>query len=111
MSNNDLVSRLRSGGGEDRELDWEIHKYFWRHAPDYLPGKGDYPAYCSDLNAVFALVERELPGAHVTWVRAPRMSEVSIWNNEQRTDAILHSDACRALLLALLAAKDTSHGR
>lgn len=113
----DITERLRSGKGADRELDWDIHLHFWPHGSDYRPGKGDYPAYCSDLNAVFALVDRELPGAEPylncfntdkTWVK---------WMLRSKAEQLFYSGSvygpwldvsvnCRALLLALLDAKN-----
>lgn len=106
---NNLTERIRNGSGEDRELDWEIHNHFWRHAPDYLPGKGSHPDYCTDLNAVFALVERELPKVHTKLEGPDRdgFHVAQLWPepNHGAYEAWA-SDRCRALLLALLAAKE-----
>jgi hypothetical protein len=137
-----LSQRLKTGSGEDRELDRDIARFFgWRedvdvisNAPLWQKPDGRWyeketktipPAFCSDLNAVFALVARELPD----WV--PDLScelggsvkDVSwgLWGPSKKHGAgaiecqhepIIVNDYfdisahCRSLLCALLAAKE-----
>lgn len=99
-----LTERIRNGSGEDRELDWEIHKLFWPGGPDIpLEAPELTPHFTSDLNAVFALVERELPGKQWAYHFNPGDGYICQF---PPIAVAWHKDRCRAILLALLAAKE-----
>ena len=115
-----LSERLKEGQGADRELNWEIHKLFWPGDRDLIPPAAQAltPAFTSHLNAVFALVERELPDwvascdatvptCGIDWQLEPpagvrvTQSFKGVCFGESSMNISAH---CRALLLALLAA-------
>lgn len=104
MTTADLQERLRSGKGADRELDWEIHKLFWPGDRNSIPTEAPAltPAFTADLNAVFALVGRERPNAVVQISNLPQ----HFWGVTVESGGATHSDLTRAMLLALLAAKE-----
>lgn len=96
-----LSARLQDGKGADRELDREIATAFSKG-----PGHFDGCRYTSDLNAVFALVERELPGS-VNRLEGPYEDGgycFSININGECVD-VFGPDKYRAPILALLASK------
>lgn len=131
MTTSPLSSRLRDGQGADRELDAAIHDWVMSR---WKGGNMNPPHYCTDLNAVFALVERELPGwkialydTHDTNERFAYIwpgSSVDIppwepdWDlghdgycDHPRASHGKHStDRCRAGLLAVLSAIEISKG-
>lgn len=132
-----LTQRIKNGSGEDRELDTYIWCHFGNRTvvgiadeKSHYPGallcrnnkpphdecvapvdnwgdKSYPPRYTSDLNAVFALVERELYPVETISLRGKPGKEQ--WANIERygrQSAAVGPDRCRALLLALLAAKE-----
>ena len=130
-----LTERIKNGSGEDRELDGYIAMHFDKIVPHFggsienWPNIGGHwaqagdsaechcitdkyftePAhYTSDLNAVFALVEREWPETiiELTGPRQDKTFAATIYAYGHHIPQIA-TDRCRALLLALLAAKDT----
>lgn len=97
----DLAAKVKSGSGEDRELDLAIALFF-----DQITAEEDHSellAYTSDLNAVFALVERELPGKQWAYHFNPGDGYICQF---PPIAVAWHKDRCRALLLALLEAKN-----
>lgn len=119
----DLLTRLREGSGPDRELDRDIFWHFFseRCFPDRRRyDDGPIPELTASLDAVFALVERELPEVCIElvgpyWsinIPSPipahcyaKLMTRSIPSNEVR---VWHDDRRRALLLALITAKEPS---
>lgn len=108
MTNSDLASRLLTGSGKDVELDWALDAHFGNES---LFSNKYYtaPSYTDDLNATIALLEQELPGYSVRsegpFKTGSYSTTLSLHDSERYYFAI-GPDRCRALLLALLAAKD-----
>jgi hypothetical protein len=100
-----LTQRLRDGKGADRELDADIHEWAMRCETGIVAGQWRTicPAYTSDLNAVFALVERELPDRCLDLRKGYGYTATVYCVGDDTVSAWKHSDACRALLLALIA--------
>ena len=126
----DLTTRLREGSGPDRELDDDLARHFGPPPPEiggYYGwekwGPGSYakpinsegsrfdtwtaPAYTASLDAVFALVEREgFRWLRIEGVRKDEGYLAIIETSEISQVFEIGNDRCRALLLALIAAKE-----
>jgi len=129
-----LIERLEKLTGPDREVNEAIYKHFNPEYADFVQGRGGLvhpgdgedvrvlssvraPYYTASLDAVIALVERELPGMawtlgqnvhHRYWV-----ASLNRLNDEGAPESIAWGQSNQpviALLLALLRAKGGDNG-
>lgn len=140
MEASELISRLQDGRGSAPRLDIDLCEYFQLAPKEFFGSKVEKYSWengwittadgilhtdalkpsplVSDLNVVFALVERKLPEWDWMWgknsLAKKRYYVVLTKYNPTGDDPLVidrisnigHDDACRALLLALLAAKE-----
>lgn len=124
MEASELISRLQDGRGSAPRLDIDLCEYFQLAPKEFFGSKVEKYSWengwittadgilhtdalkpsplVSDLNAVFALVERERPNAVVQISNLPQ----HFWGVTVESGGATHSDLTRAMLLALLAAKE-----
>ena len=69
----ELAERCEQATGPDRKIDWAIVEaigkadFYRTYATKPLLHKGLVPTYTTSLDAITALIERELPGWRVRW--------------------------------------------
>lgn len=109
MSLTDLIARVEKASGPDRHLDWEVHCL---NGMEGVGMYGPHPTFTASLDAVVALVERELPGWG--WLVATRDDDysASVWAPGYRFDPLGSGHgktAALALLRAFLRAKQAQN--
>jgi len=115
-----LIDRLSKLDGPDREVDAEIDRAFGLNVDigaltgpwtDY-PKPGHYretSRYTASVDAAIALAERGLPGW--TWTLYPTYSEVRYTKSPAKGRSAHGANTAIALCIAILRAKEASHGQ
>lgn len=113
-----LIEKLRGLKGPDREVDAEIIKGLYPDIGDCTPlCAGDEPIFwrepfykqpcpplTSSLDAIVALIGREMPHGYDIWARRRPTVAMVYWSEDDGAKATAYTPAI-ALLLAFLTAK------
>ena len=98
----DLISAVEAATGADREIDRAVRRHF-------NPTEAVNNEYTSSIDAVVALIRREMPGAEIALSGCGDFYEASVWlppePGHEGSSGMKPYRAALALLLAFLRAK------
>jgi hypothetical protein len=74
-----LAERCEKAIGQDREIDWCIHAAILNWPAEIKPKKPGDPEYTRSLDAITALIERELPGWDWSTAKSHGHCRANVW--------------------------------
>lgn len=100
----DIAERCEKATGPDREIDWAIYKAMFASSQGFSENERNFPYYTGSIDAITALIDRELPRSMRSIRKHPDGEAVAqVWNS-QVVGETPRQRCCASEALALCAA-------